>query len=505
MSALVLVPEYLLTHAAAEPTRDMAVLVDGNRIKAIDRADVLTQNGDAERIDLPGCMLMPGFANAHQHGRGISQIQLGFPDGMLELWMAQRRARSVPDIRAIGLLACAEMLRNGVTSAVHADLAYNTGDYENELRSAAAAYEEAGLRANIAVGVYDQGAIVYPQAMESYFLAGLPEHLRARLTRPGPPSYAKDWPSTSALMDCLQDTYSGNERVRFCYGPSGPHWVSETLFREVSRDAEKRGVELHIHAAETVAQYEACCRIFPRGTMRQLREFGAIGPRTVIAHGVFLTDDDLDVLAEEGAMIASNPGSNLRLCDGTARLPEILDRGIRIGIGSDNSAVMDDEDLLSEVRVAMLLKGRRNWKTPPRPSAPAMIKMLTEDGAYASGFGGRAGRIEVGWLADLTAVSLDRVRGAYLDPDMPLTEAFMARGRGDDVRMTMVGGRILYRDGKLLYLDIDAIARQAGAAAEAARLPADPADVAITAELRPYIAKFYAELTEHSRFPDALS
>jgi cytosine/adenosine deaminase-related metal-dependent hydrolase len=134
-----------------------------------------------------------------------------------------------------------------------------------------------------------------------------------------------------------------------------------------------------------------------------------------------------------------------------------------------------------------------------------VLKMLTVDGAAAAGWADEIGRMAPGWRADLVAMSLGRVRTPYLDPDMPLAEALVARGRGADVTMTMVAGRVLFRDGRFPHLDHAAIAEAAGTAAAAARLPAEPGDVALTELLRPRLADFYARLTAATRFPDELS
>lgn len=500
-----IVPSYLLRAHDAPLEAGHAVLVEGSRILAHGpRAAMEAMRPDAETVDLAGTILMPGFVNAHQHGRGISQIQLGYPDQRLELWMAERRRRGVPDLTSIGLLASAEMLRNGVTTAVHADLAYGSGDYAAELAASIAAYDKAGLRATIAIGVCDQGNIVFPQALAEGFLDGLPPDLAEWLRRRDTAPYAADFPATAALLDALMAAHADNSRIAFCYGPSGPQWVTDPLFAETARDAAARGIGLHIHALETVAQYEACRRLCPDGMLRHLKALGAVGPRTVFAHGVFLTTDDLDVMAAEGAMLATNPGSNLRLCDATAPVRESLARGIRVGIGSDNSTVQDDEDLFSEARVAALLGGRTNWTAPPRPSGRQVIEMLTTSGAAIAGFDGIVGRIEPGWQADLTAMSTATAHGAYLDADTDIIDALVSRGRGRDVRLTMVAGRILYRDGCLTELDLEDIQFRAGEAARRARSAPDGAGDVVD-RLRPHLAEFYGRLTAETRFPDRLS
>ncbi|MBB3165800.1 cytosine/adenosine deaminase-related metal-dependent hydrolase [Rhizobium laguerreae] len=506
MTPILLKPEYLLRGHDVPLEQGHGLVVDGKLIA--DSGPVAALEAaypHAEVIDLPDAILMPGLVNAHQHGRGVSQIQLGYPDQRLEHWMAQRRSRGSPDLGAIGTLASAEMLKNGVTCAVHADLAYGTGNYEAELRGSIAGYGAAGLRACIAIGVCDQGNIVFPQEAEAEFLAGLPDDLANRLRERNDTPYEKDFTATSALLDRLLADFGQNDLVSFCYGPSGPQWVTDPLFAATAADARRRDIGLHIHALETTGQYAACRYLYPEGTMRHLAALGAIGSKTVIAHGVFLTPDDIEILAQGNAMVATNPGSNLRLCDATAPVPALIASGVRVGVGSDNSSVMDDEDLFSEARVASMLTGRRNWTSPPKPTARQVIEMLTTSGAAIAGFDGRIGRLENGWFADLTAFSLAHTRGVYLDEDMPIIEALVARGRGADARLTMVAGKILYRDGVLTALDAGEVARRAAAAAKAARLPERPEDVQFTERLKPYLTAFYSRLTADTRVPDILS
>lgn len=502
----ILVPGALLRAHDQPIEKGQTVLVSGGKVVSIGTLEALkSERPDAQVIDLPDTILMPGFVNAHQHGRGISQIQLGYPDQRLELWMAERRGRGIPNLEAIGLLASAEMLKNGVTTVVHADLAYGSGDYAAELAASISGYDKAGLRATIAVGVCDQGNIVFPEGMAGEFLESLPTDLAAWLRKRDSAPYKDGLAGTSALLDALLDTHGDNKRINFCYGPSGPQWVTDSLFAEVARDAAKRNIGLHIHSLETVAQYEACRILCEGGTVRHLQKLGAVGPKTSFAHGVFLTDDDLNIMAAEGAMLATNPGSNLRLCDSVAPVREALAKGIRVGVGSDNSTVQDDEDLLSEARAASLLGGRKNWDSPPRPTGRQVLQMLTTHGAAVADFEGTVGRIDVGWHADIVAISTRSTVGAYLDSDMDIIDAMMSRAKGADVKLTMVAGRVLYQNGQFPHLDADKIQAAAGAAAQAARTSSDPDATRFTKELRPHIAKFYANLTAETRFKDRLS
>ena len=195
---------------------------------------------------LPGTLLMAGFVNAHQHGRGISQIQLGYSDDFLEPWIAGRRARGLLDAYAITRLAAARMAAAGVTTAIHANYSYGTGDYETEVREQIRAYREVGIRVAMCVGAMDRGQIVYPP-LEACFCAGLPGDLKQWLATPGRPAYAADGPATVALMRRLQADFTDDQGVRFFYGPAGPQWVSDSLWRLLAEDAAEYGLGLHFH------------------------------------------------------------------------------------------------------------------------------------------------------------------------------------------------------------------------------------------------------------------
>src|ERR1700726_768546 len=136
MPTTILVPEAILPRADSASLRvGIAIAVEDSRIAAIDTPEQLRLRWPAGIVlDLPGCVVMPGLVNAHQHGRGLSQIQLGYHDTFLESWIASRRARGALDAYAVTRLAAARMVANGVTTAVHANYSYGTGDYEQEFR-----------------------------------------------------------------------------------------------------------------------------------------------------------------------------------------------------------------------------------------------------------------------------------------------------------------------------------------------------------------------------------
>jgi 5-methylthioadenosine/S-adenosylhomocysteine deaminase len=508
MPATILVPEAVLPRAESASLRiGAAIAVENSTIAAIDTAEQLRVRWPAATVlDLPGCLIMPGLINAHQHGRGLSQIQLGYHDDFLEPWISNRRGRGVLDPYAITKLAAIRMLANGVTTTVHANYSYGTGDYESELRAQLRAYDEAGLRVAMCVGAMDRGTVVYPPH-EACFLAGLPDDLKTWLSRPGAPAYAGDAAATVALMARLLADYRDHSRLRLCYGPAGPQWVSEELWSALGRDAARNELGIHLHALESPAQRDAAVELFQEGVIAWLDRLGIMTARTVIAHGVWVSEADMAIMARRGVTVVRNPGCNLRMRNGIAPLARYLAHGVRVAVGTDNCALSDDEDLLGELRLAANLARESDWNGPPPPSIDQLLAMITVNGAAAAQFAGQTGALEPGQAADLVAISLARTRHPLLDADMPLLEAFLARARGSDVRLTMVDGRILYGHGKFPHLDISEIEQAAVHSACNARRPTVVVDRDRTAELSRHLHRHYrAVAMRHARSkpPDSL-
>jgi 5-methylthioadenosine/S-adenosylhomocysteine deaminase len=480
---------------------DAAVAVAGSRIVAIGEPQALTVRWPSSRvISLPDCLLMPGLVNAHQHGRGLSQIQLGYRDDFLESWIASRRGRGILDGFAITRLAAARMLANGITTTIHANYSYGSGDYENEVREQLRAYDSTGLRVTMCVGAMDRGSVVYPPH-EACFMAGLGDDLRNWLSNPASPAYAGDGAATLALMARLVADFGSHPRIRLCYGPAGPQWVSDDLWRMIARDAEAKGLGMHMHALESPAQRAAARELFPEGVFRHLESLGAMTPRTVIAHGVWVEQADMEILARHGCTVVRNPGCNIRMRNGIAPLARYLANGVRVAIGTDNCAMGDEEDLLDELRLAGQLAREPDWNGPRPPSVNDLLAMATVNGAVAAQFGDEIGVIEPGRRADLVAFSLTRTREPYLDPDMPLLEAFLARARGGDARLTMVDGRILYQDGRFADASLADAEEMAAAAARNARRANDPVGRERAHRLHPHLCDHYREVTSKAVMP----
>jgi len=463
-----------------------AVAIEGDRIVDIGLVtDLAARHTSAEREQFPDAIIMPGFVNAHQHGRGLSQIQLGYPDDQLEPWIARRRGRGAPDAYALTRLAAEEMLANGVTATLHANYSYASGDYEAELRASIRAYVETGLRATVCVGYADRGGLVYPPADENVFRSGLSLDAQALLQSARPAWLPLD--ETFRLMARLCEEFAGHPTITLAYGPAGPQWVSDTAWRAMAEDAARRGLGLHFHLLESPAQAACVKTLYPEGVLNRLQSLGVFETRASAAHFAQATENDIADAVRMGLVIVSNPGSNMRLGNGPPNIARWKAAGIDVALGTDNCSIQDNEDYLSELRLGSLLA--RGKATPHKFDAAFTLLMGTDAGARAM-FVADTGRLAAGMKADLMALDLSRLRGAYLDDDADLLDTAMARGLGSDVLMTMVNGVDRYRRGTCDQRRRQAaeLAARTAAASRSAGEDASAAASEITEALRSHFA-----------------
>lgn len=457
MTRLLLRAAHLLPGAGGMHHAPGEVLIEDGVIVNFGRFGALEDLAGGEILDLGDAVLMPGFVNAHQHGRGLSQALMGYPDDRLEAWGNRRRKRGVPEAYPLVKLAALRMLANGVTACLHANWSYG-GPLVLEMQETLRAYDDAGIRAAVMLGVADRGALVYPGAVdEAAFLKSLDPALRALAETLRTHPYPATVDDAAALFDSLAAGLPSHGRVTLGFGPIGPHWVSDNLFAGLAAEARTRGVPLHFHLLESPAQARACAALYPEGTLRRLAALGALGPLASAAHGVFMTPADMAVMADHGTTLVANPGSNLRLANGLPDYAAMRDAGMEIALGGDDCELQDDRDPWAELRLLATAGGSRSPVSPAAPWARERLAMATVNGARALGQP-KIGRIAPGRRADIIALDPRPAIGPWRDDSTPLLDVLLARASGRDVRMTMVDGRILYRDGAFPHLGPDALA-----------------------------------------------
>jgi 5-methylthioadenosine/S-adenosylhomocysteine deaminase len=284
---------------------------------------------------------------------------------------------------------------------------------------------------------------VYPPADEAAFAAGLSNQARS-LLHDARSAYLP-LPETLDLMSRLRAEYSGHPTLRFAYGPAGPQWVSDEAWRALARDAAENGIGLHFHLLESPVQAACAEMLYPAGVLAHLEALGVFTAQASAAHFVHAGPRDIADAARLGLVVVTNPGSNMRLFNGVPPLVTMLEAGVELALGTDNCALDDNEDYLSELRLGGLLM--RGPKDDAECASRRLLRTGTKSGAAAAFMKEEIGALRPGMRADLIALDLGDVRGAYLDGDSNVLDAVLARGCGRDIALTMVDGRVCYRRG----------------------------------------------------------
>lgn len=394
-----------------------AVAVRDGALVAVGRRDDVVRAVEAdERVDLPDHLLMPGFVNAHTHlsmavFRGFTD-DLDLADFLGRIVPAEASVLDAATVATGTAAAATESVCGGVTSAL---------DMYFFPESALAAATEVGLRAVSGPVVLDDEGI---HSLGPAALVDDPETwLRAHPARTG-------WRPAVAP----HSVYAvGRDRLVHAAGLAAAH------------DAV-----LHIHAAETDAEVAACVEANGRRPVELLDDLGLLGARTVVAHGVHLTAHEIERLAATGTTVAHCPASNLKLASGVAPVPELLDAGVNVAIGTDGAATSNDLDMFGALRLTALLhKGVGG--DPTVVPAHRAVRMATAGGARALGLDDHLGELRVGALADVVAIDLDR---PHLQPVYDAASAVVyAAGRGD-VTDVWIGGDRVVRDRRPTRVDL---------------------------------------------------
>jgi cytosine/adenosine deaminase-related metal-dependent hydrolase len=248
---------------------------------------------------------------------------------------------------------------------------------------------------------------------------------------------------------------------------------------------------MHMHLLETPYQAEYARRRTGGSAVAFLDRLGLLTPQMTIGHGVWMTEEDRALLAERGACLCHNCSSNLRLKSGTLDVNAVLAAGIPTALGIDEAGINDDRDMLQEMRLALTLH-RPPGHEAPAPTAAQVLRMATEHGARTTPFAGRIGRIAPGMLADLVLLDWARVTWPWQDPAMPLVDVLVRRAKAGAVATVMVGGRVIYCDGRFTRVDAGEVL--GGLAAELERPPseADAARRALGREAMDTVRAHYA-------------
>jgi 5-methylthioadenosine/S-adenosylhomocysteine deaminase len=390
-----------------------AVAVRDGKIEAVlPSAAAAARFPDYERIALAEHVLIPGLVNAHTHA--AMTLMRGLADDLplmrwLEehIWPAEKRHVSPQFVHDGTLLACAEMLRGGITC-------FNDMYF----------FPDAALRAALAAGMRSaHGIIVFE--FPSAYAADAADYLRKGLE--------------------LRDRHGDEALATFCLAPHAPYTVSDASFRQVAMLAAELDLPVHVHLHETAHEVERSRQEFGVRPLERLRALNLVSPNLIAVHAVHLNEAEIALLARHGCSVVHCPSSNLKLASGFAPIAKLAQAGVNIALGTDGAASNNRLDLFQEMRTAALLAKAVADDAQAMP-AHAALHAATLGGARALGLGERIGSIVAGKSADLAAVA---VRGAELAPCYDVLSTLVYSAGREHVTHVWVAGELRLRDGEL--------------------------------------------------------
>ena len=402
------------------PVEPAGVVLEGHAVAVRDglveallpEAEAASRFPGRERFSLPDHVLIPGLVNAHTHA--AMSLMRGLADDLPlmrwlqeHIWPAESKHVSPEFVRDGTLLACAEMLRAGVTC-------FNDMYF----------FPEAALEAALAAGMRSsQGMIVieFPSA----YAADPADYLRKGLE--------------------LRDRSRDEPLASFCFAPHAPYTVSDATFRQVATLAGELDVGVHLHLHETADEVERSVVEHGVRPLERLRRLGLVGPQLIAVHAVHLLPEEIELLARHGCSAVHCPSSNLKLASGFAPVAAMLAAGVNVALGTDGAASNNRLDLLQETRTAALLAKAVGGDAQALPSHAA-LRAATLNGARALGIDAAVGSIQPGKAADLVAVDM---RAPELVPLYdPVSQLVYSAGR-EHVSHVWVAGRLIVDHGSL--------------------------------------------------------
>ncbi|RLI08648.1 N-ethylammeline chlorohydrolase, partial [Candidatus Bathyarchaeota archaeon] len=356
------------------PIRGAWLAIRGGRVVYAGRPSGLGPSIRAEEVlDGRERAVLPGFINCHTHApmtllRGLAE------DVPLDVWLREHiwpvEARMKPeDVYAGALLACLEMSLSGTTC--FCDMYFHEGQV-------AEAVLRAGLRAVLAPGIMDVAGPKLGELMLS-----------------------------EALGVAKRYHGAGEGRIKVMLGPHAIYTCSRELLERVRDEASRLGLGIHIHLSETEEEVRRCLEEHGRSPVQLLDELGLLGPRTLAAHCIHLSDEDISILAGRGVKVAHCPVASAKIGAGVARIPDLLAAGVVVGLGTDGPASNNSLDMLETVKFACLLQ-KAVRRDPTALGAREALEMATVRAAEALGLSDQVGCLGPGGKADLVVLDLGR-------------------------------------------------------------------------------------------------
>lgn len=389
---------------------------NGNILAILPTPEAHDSYSAARHHTLQDHVVMPGLVNLHTHA--AMTLLRGLADDLplmtwlkQHIWPAENRHMSAEFVSDGTLLACAEMIRGGVTCF-------------NDMYFFPEASAEAALSAKMRVAI-GMIAVDFPTP------------------------YASDADDYITKGLALRDRYKDEPLLTFCMAPHAPYTVGDSTLTKVLTFAEQLDLPIHIHLHETEDEIQQSLQSYGLRPVERLHNLGLLGPNLIAVHAVHLTTDEIALLARQGCHVAHCPASNLKLASGIAPIACMMDAGINIGIGTDSAASNNSLDLFGEMRLAALLAKGASGRPEIAP-AHEVLHMATLNGAKALGLSHLTGSLLPGKAADIIAINLGALETL---PCYDVTSHLVYAAGREQVSHMWVNGEVLLDNGQLTTLE----------------------------------------------------
>jgi len=393
------------------------VMTDGALISYIGRDKPESYD---QSINANGNLLIPGFYNSHCHAAMV--MFRGFGEDLpLARWLNEKiypaeERLNTQNVYVGAQFAIAEMLKNGIVSF---------SDMYMFVNSVAMAVVETGIKANLSRSLVSFG--------DNATIKG-------------------DWRFAESVEWINQYQNANNGRLIMDMSLHAEYTNQERYIREVAEYTKANGLRMQLHASESETEHIECIKRHGMTPVEYFKSTGVLESPTTLAHCVYVTDSDMDVLIESGAFVSHNATSNLKLGSGVARLPKMLEKGVCVSLGTDGAASNNTLDIMREYQLASILHKGYN-RDAQATYASQMLDLATLNGAKSQGRND-CGKIKVGNRADLVLIDLNAINNKPCF-DTYCTLSYSANS--SNVLLTMVDGDILYDHGEFTTIDIEKV------------------------------------------------
>ena len=406
----------ILTMVDGEVIKNGNIYIENEKIKKI-TSDKIDFSYD-KKIDGKNYLAMPGFVNAHTHV-GMSLFRNFSDDVELMTWLNEKiwpleDKLIEQDVYWASLLSHAEMIMTGTTS--FADMYY----FEDQTIKA---LEKSKMRAQISRGL----------TLED-----------------------KDYTKIKENIDLFKKYENSQDgRINIAFGPHAVYTTDKNYLKEINKYAKKYKMPIHIHLSETKTENTDCMKRFNQSPTEVFEECGIFENKTIAAHGVYLSDKDLDILSKYDVSVVHNPSSNLKLSSGFLDCTRVINKKINLAMGTDSSASNNNLSMIKEISLTSLVS---KYNNPQNLKAYDVLKMATINGAKALGLDDKIGSLEEGKLADIILIDLNNPNHT---PQNNLISSLPYSTFDKDVSYVIINGDLVYDDKKFVYLNEKEIIKNA--------------------------------------------